>query len=95
VVELVGECDLTVRDELASALLAAVDRAEVVFVDLAELTFMDSSGVHGLVTAHQAAVGAGRRLYVVNAGGPVATLMDLTGVGALLSPPADGRDGRG
>lgn len=89
VVALAGECDLSGREELASVLLAAVAGADAVFVDLADLTFMDSSGLHGLVTAHQAARKAGRRLYVVNAGGPVAAVLDLTGVGALLTPPPE------
>jgi anti-anti-sigma factor len=86
-VTLAGECDLAVRDELTATLLAAVGRAPVVVVDLAALDFLDSSGVHGLVTAHQAARDAGSRLFVVNPSGAVATVLELTGVGALLSPP--------
>jgi anti-sigma B factor antagonist len=89
-VALVGECDLAVSDQLHEALLAAVRRAPVVVVDVAALEFLDSSGVHGLVTAHHAALAAGGRLYVVNPTGSVATVLDLTGVSALLSPEADG-----
>lgn len=92
VVALTGECDLSSRDELACVLLAAVDGAKLVFVDLAGLTFIDSSGLHGLVTAHHAAVRAGGRLYVRHAGGRVAALLELTGVGGLLSTPDDGSD---
>lgn len=88
VVTLVGECDLSRRDELTSVLLNAVDRAAVVHVDVAGLTFIDSSGIHGLVTAHHAARRAGGRLYVLNATGTVATLFELTGIGELLSPSA-------
>jgi anti-sigma B factor antagonist len=95
VVALAGECDLAGREQLADALHAAVNSAPVVFVDLAGLTFIDSSGVHGLVTAHHAARRSGGRLYVVNAGGPVATVLDLTGIGELLSPPPDGNDPTG
>src|SRR4051812_40307194 len=68
-VTLVGECDLAVAEELHEALLAAVHRAPVVVVDLAALRFLDSSGVHGLVTAHHAARELGRRLVLVNASG--------------------------
>jgi anti-sigma B factor antagonist len=92
VVALAGECDLAGREELASVLLAAVDSAELVVVDVAGLTFMDSSGVHGLVTAHHAAKQAGRRLYVVNAVGAVAAVLELTGIRALLSPPSGACD---
>jgi anti-sigma B factor antagonist len=92
VVALVGECDLAARDELTSTLLAAVDKAQVLVIDVGALEFLDSSGVHGLVTAHQAAQAAGRQVYLINAGGVVAHVLDMTGVGALLSPPADGSD---
>ncbi len=88
-VTLVGECDLAVRDEFVSTLLAAVDGAPVVVVDLARLEFLDSSGLHGLVTAHHTARARGGRLSVVNANGVVADVLDVTGVGALLRLPDD------
>lgn len=91
-VALAGECDLAVREELTAALLAAVRRAPVVVVDLGGLDFLDSSGVHGLITAHHAARDAGRKLFVINPRDSVATVLDITGVAELLSPPAgDGR----
>ena len=90
VVTLDGECDLAVRDELTAALLDAVAGAQVVVVDLAEVTFIDSTGVHSLVTAHHAALAAGGRVHVRNAVGPVATVLDLTGVGVLLAEPSEG-----
>lgn len=92
-VALIGECDLEVREELTATLLAAVGRSPVVVVDLGSLDFLDSSGVHGLITAHHAAKASGRQLFVVNPTGAVATVLDLTGVGALLSPPPN--NGRG
>lgn len=87
-VSLVGECDLNSRDELTTVLLAAVASAPVTVVDLAGLRFIDSSGVHGLVTGHHAAQRQGHRLHVVNACGLVAQVLDLTGIGGLLAPPA-------
>ena len=92
-VSLRGECDLAVREELVATLLAAVGRSAVVTVDLAEVDFLDSSGVHGLVTAYHAAKREGVPLHVVNAGGVVADVLDLTGVAELLGPPA--LDGHG
>jgi anti-sigma B factor antagonist len=47
VASLVGECDLSVRDEMTKALLAAVERSPVVAVDLAGVGFLDSSGPDG------------------------------------------------
>jgi anti-sigma B factor antagonist len=90
VVALAGECDLSVRDDMAGVLMSTVAEAPVVVVDLAGLTFLDSSGIHALVMAHQAALRQGGRLYAVRAGGAVADLLDLTGVADLLRPPDDG-----
>lgn len=87
VVTLAGECDLTVREELTAALLAAVNTSPVVVVDLSAVSFLDSSGIHGLIAAYHAAKRDSRSLYVVNAGGLVAELLDITGVGELLKPP--------
>jgi anti-sigma B factor antagonist len=50
---------------------------------------MDSSGVHALIAGHHAALERGGRLYVVNAAGEVARLLDVTGVSELLRPPPD------
>ncbi|MEV4639564.1 STAS domain-containing protein [Actinoplanes sp. NPDC049548] len=84
VVALTGECDLEGRDRLAAVLLSAVDTAALVVVDLGGLTFIDSSGIHGLVTAHHAAQRSGGRVQLVNASGAVATVLELTGVDRLL-----------
>src|SRR5690349_3694394 len=86
VVRLAGECDLQARERLESTLLAAVGTAPTVVVDAAELEFLDSTGVNGLVVAHHAAQERGGRLYLVGAQGVVAEVLDVTGVGALLSP---------
>lgn len=86
VVTLVGECDLDVRDKFASVLLAAVDGAPEVVIDLARLHFLDSSGLHGLIVAHHAAKARGGRVSVVNASGVVADVLDVTGVAELLRP---------
>jgi anti-anti-sigma factor len=92
-VTLEGECDLAVSDRLTEVLMDAVRRSPVVVVDLAGLEFLDSSGMHGLVTAHRAAKERGGRLEAVNPTGNVALVLDLTGVGTLLSPPASGLRG--
>jgi len=90
VVALVGECDLAVREELTGALLQAVESSPVVEVDLGDLQFIDSTGVHALVSAHHAAQRDGTSFYVVNAHGPVAHVLDITGVGDLLRAPIHG-----
>jgi len=83
-VSLAGDCDLAVCDELVTTLLAAVDRSPTVVVDLADVDFLDSSGIHGLVAAHRAAVERGGRVVVENPSGSVAAVLDVTGVRDLL-----------
>jgi anti-anti-sigma factor len=90
IVAVSGECDLACRQELATALQAAVSKAPVVAVDLAGVRFLDSSGLHCLVVAYQEAVAQGKVLYATGATGAVAQVLDLTGVAVLLAPPADG-----
>jgi anti-anti-sigma factor len=87
VVALAGECDLSVRTDMSSVLHDAVTKSSLVAVDLRELTFLDSSGIHELVAAHQAARAGGGRVYVRNASGVVAEVLDVTGVAQLLRPP--------
>lgn len=89
-VALAGECDLATRDALATALRAAVKTAPLVVVDMSDLEFLDSSGLHSIVGAHHEAQDRGGQLWVVNATGTVAHVLDLTGVGELLGPPIDG-----
>jgi anti-sigma B factor antagonist len=91
VVALSGEADLTVREELTEALLAAVAAAPAVVVDLDGVSFMDSTGVHALVAAYRAAKRDGTELYAVNAHGIVEELLDLTGLGDLLHREREAR----
>ncbi|GIF05707.1 STAS domain-containing protein [Actinoplanes siamensis] len=88
---LAGDCDLTARDRLTAVLLDAVSRSKAVFVDLAEVGFLDSTGVHALVTAHHAARGQGGRIYVTKAAGAAAAVLELTGLDTLLKAPAEER----
>jgi anti-sigma B factor antagonist len=90
-VTLSGDCDLSVREELLATLSAAVEASPRVVVDLAEVGFLDSSGVHGLITAHHAARERGGRLIVVNPRGAVETVLDITGVAGLLADDAPAR----
>jgi anti-anti-sigma factor len=64
-----------------------------VVVDLADVDFLDSSGIHGLVAAHRAAVERGGRVCLENTSGSVASVLEVTGVADLLNRPA-GRNGR-
>jgi anti-anti-sigma factor len=76
-VRISGEVDLSVADDLATALrIAGSDGGDVV-VDLSELSFMDSSGVEVLQDAARALRG-GQRLVVDHPTGIVAKVLRMT-----------------
>jgi anti-sigma B factor antagonist len=81
----VGELDLATAPLLESAFAAVVreDDVEMIVVDLTELSFMDSTGIHLLIRMH-AACGNVDRLRVINGSHAVERLLDLAGVRALL-----------
>lgn len=92
VVRVGGECDMSSSADLAEALATALESAQRIEVDLGELRFLDSSGIHVLVTAYHGAQSRGAALYVTQAAGVVAAVLELTGVGTLLAPvPPSGR----
>ena len=80
-----GELDLVSSPIFEEALNGARESgAELIVVNLRRLEFMDSTGLHLLVTAQQRAHDAGRRFAVVRGGEHVQRLFDLSGIGELL-----------
>jgi anti-anti-sigma factor len=65
-----------------------------VILDLSELTFIDSSGLHVIVTAHARLADAGRRLTLVPGCHQVQRIFELTGIEDRLEF-TNTRDGRG
>jgi anti-sigma B factor antagonist len=81
-----GELDLATSPTLVQELDRARDAdVDLVIVDLRDLRFMDSTGLHALVRAHKEAHDAGRRFAVIQGGAQIERLLDLTGVGDLLN----------
>ena len=78
-----GELDLLSSPVLERAL--ADSDGDPVIVDLRGLEFMDSTGLHVLIQAHQRTHDAGRRLVLVRARAHVQRLVDLTGVSESLT----------
>jgi anti-anti-sigma factor len=81
----VGELDLATAPILERAFDLAFDDGDVrmIVVDLAELSFMDSSGLHLLLRMTEACR-AGDRLRVVNGSPAVVRLLDVSGTSDLL-----------
>jgi anti-anti-sigma factor len=89
----IGELDLATAPLLESAFDAAFtdDDVEMIVVDLTELSFMDSTGVHLLIRMHGACADADR-LRVINGSRAVEQMLNLTGVRAQLPVISSDRD---
>jgi anti-sigma B factor antagonist len=81
-----GELDLVSSPifERASEEQARAD-VELVVVDLRELNFMDSTGLHTLLRVHRATHDLGRRFALVRGPDQVQRLFDLTGLTETLT----------
>jgi anti-anti-sigma factor len=78
-----GEVDLATAGDLEGALAGA--GGSTVIADLSDVPFMDSTGLNALVNGRRAIVEAGGSLaLVVVPQGPVARLLEITGMGGLL-----------
>jgi anti-sigma B factor antagonist len=71
-----GELDIATTPQLRRRLRGS--EAQVVVLDLTELAFVDSSGVHAIVDASARARQAGRRLILLRGSGPVQRMLALT-----------------
>ena len=96
VVRVAGEVDMAVEPVLTQALQEAVAHGGVrrVIVDLEDLRFLDSSGIHSLVKGYHAAAAAGQSFRVRNAKGAVVRVLRVTGVADVLGLDADDEDER-
>jgi anti-anti-sigma factor len=91
VAEVRGEIDLTSAYALEEALTAAAAEsgddggaAPRVVVDLAEVTFMDSSGLNALLRTHRAVQARGGTLALAGAQQTVARLLEMTGLEEVI-----------
>ncbi len=79
-----GELDFAAAPQMSKRLNDAFARAQVVVVDLRQLTFMDCAGVRMLVAGHDHGQRGGRRLSVIRGPRQVDRLFELTGAQAHL-----------
>ena len=81
----VGQLDLSSAPLLQGAIAKLEAQApSLLTVDLSRLEFMDSTGLHLLLEAHQRAVEQGRRLVVVRPPAAVHRLFEVTGTDRVL-----------
>jgi anti-sigma B factor antagonist len=89
-VRFAGELDFTVVPDVLDRLTAVVladPRPERVVVNLTELSFLDSTGIHALVTARRIANQHGVTMNLVNPRGMVRRALEITGVLQHLNDP--------
>lgn len=79
-----GEIDASSVRVLADHLEPLPEGRGEVLLDLAEVTFVDSSGLRVLIDAHQRAERGGRRLVLVEPSPVVRRLLDISGLDGLL-----------
>ena len=79
-----GELDIATAPELVEMLERFRRQGHAVALDLAEVTFMDSTGLTTLMDAHLAAESNGWAFEIRRASPAVRRVFDLAGVGRLL-----------
>ena len=80
-----GELSFATSKPPLELLMDAIDRGEIRMVlDLSELGFCDSAGLHMLVRLHQAATKAGGWLRLINVPAPVLRIIKATNLDQLL-----------
>lgn len=79
-----GEIDLASAPMLEGR-IQALDAGGPIVVDLSGVTFIDSTGLRVLISANEAANGAGGSLHLVAIDGPVTKLFSITGVEEWLN----------
>jgi anti-sigma B factor antagonist len=84
VVALSGELDIVSAEKVANALV--VKTAATVVVDLADLAFIDSTGIGALIRGRNQIMAQGNQLVVTRPQDGVLRVLDVTGLGFLIAP---------
>ncbi|MGC3002538.1 STAS domain-containing protein [Streptomyces sp. G35A] len=80
-----GEIDHTHRETLYQELVPSQHATKGrTVLDLADVSFMDSSGINTLITAHQTLTKTGGWLRLTGAHGPVLRVIELVGIDTVI-----------
>ena len=80
VVRMKGDLDIASEARATAQLERAMDGCGLLIADLRELSFLDSTGVRVLLSAHLQAQARGLRFGVVRGDGMIARLLEVTRV---------------
>lgn len=75
-----GELDLATVAQLEAELVRARSSGRAVVLDLRQLTFMDSTGLHLLLRFDADSRSWGQSFEIIDADGPIARLLTIVGV---------------
>ena len=87
-----GEVDIATATQLRDEVLPRLAAAKTLWLDLGDVTFMDSSGLHVLLASRRRAALLGSRLVIGRTSTAVDRLLEVTGTTALFARgvnPAD------
>jgi anti-anti-sigma factor len=84
VLRISGELDMASRDAIEPVVMAAITTVDSVILDLAALTFCDSSGLAILIAASQKVAANGSSLRVCNLLPAVRRVFDVAGLGDVI-----------
>ena len=86
-----GDIDLTTGDRFTRTLTRTLDEPGVthLLLDLGPLRFIDSNGATAIIRAHWAADQRGIDFAVINACGPVRSVLKMLGVYEMLTTVGD------
>lgn len=85
-----GEIDASTVDLLSESLDPLPGESGDLTIDMANVRFIDSSGLRVLIQAHQKADKAERRLVIVNPSTIVSRLLDVSGLNGLFTVSRNG-----
>jgi anti-sigma B factor antagonist len=88
VVHLAGELDIIGAPDLRACLYGLLMADQAVVVDLSALSFLDSSGMAVLASAHRQAASGRGTIVLRGAGGIVARVLEVSGVDQVLTVEA-------
>ncbi|MGI8334504.1 STAS domain-containing protein [Actinomadura scrupuli] len=80
VVALAGELDLSTAPQLRRQILRSRTRGPHLVLDLAQLTFMDTTGLQVIMDAHTQALPTGATVAVAGPAGAPLRLLQITGL---------------
>lgn len=83
-IHLAGEIDLATAPELQATLAEAQGHARLVVADLRDLTFIDSSGIHLLLDADEAARRSSGHFVLIRGAANVERVLAIAGVAERL-----------